>query len=1348
MTLLLTLLLVASGFATKFIDGTGGDCSSIGTWNGGTLTCTLTTDLAETVEIDGSGITLDCDSHSITGAGADVGVFVSNHTAVTVKNCIISNFPFGVFIGISSGCNVTNNTINGTFMGVCLDYLEDPGTWEVYRSENNTVENNRLDSNHEGVSILSSAYNNITGNNITNTDSNPDVPYPGSMPVDPGSGLSYSEVDTGAAISLAGPVGSGSTGNIISGNSVLNSTSNGVRSIPDSSNNTFSDNLFDGNGAGISFSSSATTLINNNITNNGLYGIEMLGGDAVLINNIVSDNGRYGIRFGFVSNNVLINNTVSNTEGYFTGGQYIQYIPGHGIYFERGSINNNLSGNNMTGNDYNFNINFFGMPPEINGGFGAAASFENTIDATNLVEGKKIYYYEDNASVGIVPSDAGMVIALNSGGLIVQNLDFHNNSHGIVLANTDNSLIMNNTFSYANFGVYVTESDSNNTIQNNTFSKNIMGIVAYSSSDTNIVNNTLENNTFQGITLVRSSYNNVTSNTADNRETKNASGTLFSFSHHNIYLYDSSYNNVTNNTLTSFSCGAMEDSTSTDNDISGNNVTFISWSPTQSPATVLVAPYYKSSFPYAAEDTLFNVTNLGGQDVKLRVFFVRNSSYTGIPKSAFFDVNAGESAAFLASDVDPNNTGSVFVIPVNSTTGEAIAYNNLTGTAAFNRTTNHAGSYDMVGFRALGGSVGTLNDPYGAYGTLIFDGSYLEKWPTGVFTSNIPAPSDGNDMRLITMSPVNNLVQGSYLGSYTFQVLSYNDYLQRFSTAYSRPGVFSDIVLLPEMYDLRTWNALIPYGHTGVLRIRAVGTAPILGMHMNYNANLGTPCESCLTNYSAGSLQSYNITYPLRPENISFCQNIGLSGYYVLNQSIAASGDCIGIDADGVTLDCLGYNITGDGTGIGIAVDGRANISITNCNISNFSKGINLSASTGILAHSNTIHDSGYGFWLDSSDGNDLNNNTAYANTQKDIFLSSSSNNNTGCNLCAQLQDGDSNSVTCASSCATRIRSCQEITDSGDYIMDADISAPPNPACITIASDGVNLDCDGHTITGSRGISAEGYNNLTIQGCTLVDSGSIRLLGSSGSTIAHNTVSSANEGIYLLGCSNSNIIDNTVSSNQEGIYLESGSNNVLSGNRADDNYDAGIFIFSDMNDTLINNTASGNTYGVFIDPSSGNNITGNTANNNWQYGFFFTWVSESNITYNTANGNIVGFWFESFSDSNNITDNTAHNNSDTGISISWSSSNNIADNSFCTNPRDIYISSPDSAGNSGGNTCDILQDDSGGLNTVNCAQGCSVSGTASVSYYAAPEADLFLVTALFCLAVLLLCAKIPNKTNK
>ena len=49
-------------------NATGGDCSSIGTWDAQTKTCTLTQDLSQGIIIDSDNITLDGNGRTVTGA--------------------------------------------------------------------------------------------------------------------------------------------------------------------------------------------------------------------------------------------------------------------------------------------------------------------------------------------------------------------------------------------------------------------------------------------------------------------------------------------------------------------------------------------------------------------------------------------------------------------------------------------------------------------------------------------------------------------------------------------------------------------------------------------------------------------------------------------------------------------------------------------------------------------------------------------------------------------------------------------------------------------------------------------------------------------------------------------------------------------------------------------------------------------------------------------------------------------------------------------------------------------------------------------------------------------------------
>ena len=77
-------------------DATGGNCTLIGTWDNSTKTCTLTTNLAQIIQIDNDGITLNGNGHIITGNGTGCGVDLYYRNHVTIKNLIVEKFVSGI----------------------------------------------------------------------------------------------------------------------------------------------------------------------------------------------------------------------------------------------------------------------------------------------------------------------------------------------------------------------------------------------------------------------------------------------------------------------------------------------------------------------------------------------------------------------------------------------------------------------------------------------------------------------------------------------------------------------------------------------------------------------------------------------------------------------------------------------------------------------------------------------------------------------------------------------------------------------------------------------------------------------------------------------------------------------------------------------------------------------------------------------------------------------------------------------------------------------------------------------------------------------------------------------------
>jgi len=163
--------------STKFInDGpTGGDCAVIGTWNADTRTCTLTTDVFETIQLDSDSMTLDGDGHRVSGSG--MGIYLPWRTGVTVKSLIADGaYPYGMYLYGGSGNNITGNTVS-TYYGIAL-YASQGNTLSGNvltslipihvgdYSHNNTVADNLLRSGSYVGIVISSDTNSVTGNLI------------------------------------------------------------------------------------------------------------------------------------------------------------------------------------------------------------------------------------------------------------------------------------------------------------------------------------------------------------------------------------------------------------------------------------------------------------------------------------------------------------------------------------------------------------------------------------------------------------------------------------------------------------------------------------------------------------------------------------------------------------------------------------------------------------------------------------------------------------------------------------------------------------------------------------------------------------------------------------------------------------------------------------------------------------------------------------------------------------------------------------------------------------------------------------------------------------------------------
>ena len=374
-------------------------------------------------------------------------------------------------------------------------------------------------------------------------------------------------------------IGNGSETTTINGGGsgvVVKITANGVtiRSFTITNNGS--------SGSGIKVESDHNTISNSNCSYNN-YGIWLTSGDNenTLTNNICSNN-EVGIYLQFSEYNIVINNTCSeNGVGIQLSISKFNTITNnvcsnnywYGIFLissNENTLTNNLCSNNLIGiflsatgyctiTDNTCDNNREGIYLSSSGACtlknnimienGIYISGNNidtwnsfTIDQTNMVNGKPVYYYKDITGF-TVPYGAGQVILANCNWITVENQRFSNGSVGILVGHSSYITLKNNNCSNNNVGISIYASDNNtisnnicsnngrygirlsdnskhNTITRNNCSYNTIGIYLYDESNENIITRSTISGNGEGIILERSSSNNTIqySNIVNNRD--------------------------------------------------------------------------------------------------------------------------------------------------------------------------------------------------------------------------------------------------------------------------------------------------------------------------------------------------------------------------------------------------------------------------------------------------------------------------------------------------------------------------------------------------------------------------------------------------------------------------------------------------------------------------------------------------------------------------------------------------------------------------------------------------------------------------------------------------------------
>ena len=309
-----------------------------------------------------------------------------------------------------------------------------------------------------------------------------------------------------------------SDSNILSNNTAVKSNHrNGIRLWHSHENGVYNNDVALNNQYGIRLDyAHDNILVQNKARSNNRDGYSLdYSNNNILINNIANLNNEIGISLIHSNENTLINNTASaNNEV--------------GISLEA-SCNSTLKNNRMDGNYYNFGVTGDNV-----------YHLTQSIDATNLVDGKPVYYWVGQRN-RVIPNDAGFVCIVNSLNITARDLTLTKNSVGVLLVYSMLSRIENVSTSNNYDGIALSAS-CNNIIINNSNTNNKRGISLGASNFNLLAMNTNLNNP-DGVVLTSSNNNFLTMNNISNCENR---GILVRNSLNNIVCLNNFINNFDN----------------------------------------------------------------------------------------------------------------------------------------------------------------------------------------------------------------------------------------------------------------------------------------------------------------------------------------------------------------------------------------------------------------------------------------------------------------------------------------------------------------------------------------------------------------------------------------------------------------------------------------------------------------------------------------------------------------------------------------------------------------------------------------------------------------------------------
>lgn len=247
--------------------------------------------------------------------------------------------------------------------------------------------------------------------------------------------------------------------------------------------------------------------------------------------------------------------------------------------------------------------------------------------------------------------------------------------------------------------------------------------------------------------------------------------------------------------------------------------------------SVLFFNYYTSDALSSQVNTRFNITNVHPtQDIAIHVFFV-DSVTCGIA-DAFMCLTGNQTTTFLASDLDPNVTGYLVAVAVDSE-GRPVSFNYLAGDELVVTSTAHRFGLAAMAIARRDGNYASPINSDGVTSTMFFNGAQYDYLPYTMVLDSFPSQVGAvgaplADTRIYVYSPVHNLVTGGNSFAGTLFFLMHDDAEHTYSGQLPlNCYLASDKQRITSVRTSPPLNTIVPTGRTGWAAFFANGAQTI-----------------------------------------------------------------------------------------------------------------------------------------------------------------------------------------------------------------------------------------------------------------------------------------------------------------------------------------------------------------------------------------------------------------------------------------------------------------------------------------------------------------------------------------